>query len=346
MVWRNRILTAVAALLLLVLTGWGIWRYQKRQAENHLMETLGAQSYQAPGQMIDIGGRKLHLNCTGRGSPTVILIAGGGAFSIDWALVQPEIAKNVRTCSYDRAGLAWSDPSAADETVEQTITDLHALLPAAGETGPYVLVGASIAGIYIRAYQHAFPNEVAALVFTNSSGRVGMRVKGKSDLIWNLTEDEIRSAYPLPVSAKGSLPTREGDPFNRLPSDLQAIRLWLDFRLWRSWNPAKTGPESMLSWRKEFVREFDEGKPGHPRPLGALPVMVVSSSPAANESICHSRDIASACLDYLSINTAHLVAKGSGHEIHLYQPDTVVRALLQLRSALEHRTALANSSLP
>ena len=69
-----------------------------------------ALEHPPPGRLIDIGGRKLHLHCAGKGSPTVILMAGGGAFSIDWALVQPRVAHDTRVCSYDRAGLAWSDP--------------------------------------------------------------------------------------------------------------------------------------------------------------------------------------------------------------------------------------------
>src|SRR5437016_5826314 len=92
-----------------------------------------SQVYEPMGRLIDIGGRKLHLDCSGNGSPTVILIAGGGGFAIDWALVQPGIAEKTRVCSYDRAGLGWSDPGPADETVEQTIGDLHALLRAGGE---------------------------------------------------------------------------------------------------------------------------------------------------------------------------------------------------------------------
>ena len=107
--------------------------------------------YQAPGHPVDIGGRKLYLNCSGKGSPTVVLVAGGDAFSIDWALVQPKLAESTRVCSWDRAGLGWSDAGPADETVEQTIADLHALLHAAGEKPPYLLVGASIGGIFIRA---------------------------------------------------------------------------------------------------------------------------------------------------------------------------------------------------
>src|SRR5215813_6626592 len=93
----------------------------------------------SPGKLVDVGGRKLHLYCAGpssgqqASSPTVVLIAGGGAFSVDWALVQPKVAQDTRVCSYDRAGLAWSDPGPADETVEQTLSDLHTLLKNAGE---------------------------------------------------------------------------------------------------------------------------------------------------------------------------------------------------------------------
>src|SRR6516164_5834974 len=126
-----------------------------------------SKGYSPPGRLIDIGGRKLHLYCSGKGTPTIILVAGGGAFSIDWALVQPKIAEHTRVCSYDRAGLAWSDSGPADETVEQTIEDLHTVLRAARERRACLLVGASIGGIYIRAYQRAFPTEVAGVVFTN-----------------------------------------------------------------------------------------------------------------------------------------------------------------------------------
>lgn len=83
--------------------------------------------YPTLGRLIDIGGRNLHLYCSGKGDPTVILVAGGGAFSFDWALVQPNVAENTRVCSYDRAGLRWASPGPADETVEQIIVDSTSL---------------------------------------------------------------------------------------------------------------------------------------------------------------------------------------------------------------------------
>jgi pimeloyl-ACP methyl ester carboxylesterase len=278
----------------------------------------------APGKLVDVGGRKLHLHCSGSGSPAVVLVAGGGAYSIDWALVQPRVSATTRVCSYDRAGLGWSDEGPADETVEQTVSDLHALLQRAGERGPYVLVGASIGGIYIRAYQRAFPSDVAGLVFSNSANRVGLAVKGANGLLWDLSEDQIRAAFPLPPPP-GPAPSREGDPFDRLPADLQAVRLEFDIALWKKWTNAPEGP-SILSWRKEFLREFDETESGPP-PLGALPVAVIASDPLAADPAHRTRDGAAARLAFLSTNTTFVVAAGSGHEIHLYQPDTVVRAI-------------------
>ncbi len=297
--------------------------------------------YPPPGRMIDIGGRKLHLNCSGKGSPTVILVAGGSAFSIDWALVQPRVAATTRVCSYDRAGLAWSDSGPANETVEQTINDLHAALLSAKEKGPYVLVGASIGGIFIRAYQRAFPKEVAGLVFTNSSNRVGKMVKDKGALLWDFTEDELRAADPLPPTiTKGPMPTRGGAPFDRLSPDLQAVRLWLNVRLWEKWDRAKAGPEADLSWRKEFLREFEETD-AKEYPLGRLPVLVLSSGPIATEAERRSREGAAARLDFLSSNSAHITAQGSGHEIHLFQPDVVEDGLTRMVEVVRKRVPLS-----
>jgi len=299
------------------------------------------REYPPPGRLIDIDGRRLHLYCTGTGRPTVILVAGGGAFSIDWALVQPKISQDTRVCSYDRAGLAWSDPGPADETVEQTISDLHTMLKNSGEKSPYILVGASVGGIYIQAYQRAFPKEVAGLVFSNSSNRIGRLVNGKPGLIWALTEEQIRSTFPLAASDKGPAPTSLDDPFDRLPANLRAVRLWLDYKLWQNWEPTKEKPDSTLSWRKEFLTEFAETD-AKVRPLGTLPVVVLSSDPPSSESDRHSHNEAGPRLDFLSSNALHVTATGSGHEIHLYQPDLVSKTLTRAVLAIRNGTALSH----
>jgi pimeloyl-ACP methyl ester carboxylesterase len=292
-----------------------------------------------PGRLVDIGDRKLHIQCSGKGSPTVVLEAGAGAFSIDWALVQPKLASITRVCSYDRAGYAWSDPAPEDDTVEQTNRDLHLLLKNANEKGPHLLVGASISGIFIRAYQRAYPKEVVGLVFVDSSHKIGMNVHGKNALIWDFTEDELKSAFPLPPSVKkGPAPTREDEPFDRLPPDLQAVRLWLDTRRWEAQDPAKAGPESLLSWRREFLLEFQETATEQVHPLGSLPVIVLSRGRRADDP---DRKRQQDGLALLSSNSIHIIATESDHEIHLYQPDLVVQALRRCVAAVRQHIPLS-----
>jgi pimeloyl-ACP methyl ester carboxylesterase len=95
----------------------------------------------APGRLVDVGGRKPHLHCTGAASPTLVFEAGASAFAIDFSLVQRDVARSTRACSYDRIGHGWSDPRG--DTDPETAVVLHDLLRAAGEKPPYVLVGAS-----------------------------------------------------------------------------------------------------------------------------------------------------------------------------------------------------------
>lgn len=122
----------------------------------------------ADGVRYDIGGRRMFLSCAGSGSPTVLLEAGLAADHTGWALVQPEVAKLARVCSYDRAGLGRSDPAPTPRTSADVAADLHALLEAAGERGPYVLVAHSFGALHARAFTAAHPDSVAALVLVDA----------------------------------------------------------------------------------------------------------------------------------------------------------------------------------
>ena len=122
-------------------------------------------------RLISIGDRRLSIDCDGpAGPPTVILIAGGGRTAKDWDQVQPAVAAFARVCSYDRAGFGESDKVPEKiQPVDQVVDDLHALLKASGENGPFLLVPHSIAGIYVRRYLVRFPADVSGLVFVDSS---------------------------------------------------------------------------------------------------------------------------------------------------------------------------------
>jgi pimeloyl-ACP methyl ester carboxylesterase len=128
-----------------------------------------ASSTAMPGTSYDIGGRSLHMHCTGTGSPTVVLESGLGEMSSNWAWIAPAVADTTRVCAYDRAGQGWSDDAAAPEDGLAVARDLHALLAAAGEPGPIVLVGHSTGGVYAMTYAAQYPDEVAGLVLLDSS---------------------------------------------------------------------------------------------------------------------------------------------------------------------------------
>jgi pimeloyl-ACP methyl ester carboxylesterase len=133
---------------------------------------LDRRAFSPPGQMIDVGGYRMYLYCTGAnqaGSATVILETGLGATSSTWARVQPEVAKATRVCSYDRAGMGWSDPGSEPRDAKHIAQELHTLLHNAGIAGPYVLVGWSYGGLYVQEFAGQYGDEAAGMVLLDSS---------------------------------------------------------------------------------------------------------------------------------------------------------------------------------
>lgn len=122
-----------------------------------------------PGRLYDVGGHRLHLDCTGTGSPTVVLESGLGGNSRLWASIADSTATTTRVCAYDRAGSGWSDEASGPRDSLAVVDDLHRLLSAAGERAPYVLVGHSTGGVYAMTYAAEHPGEVAGLVLLDSA---------------------------------------------------------------------------------------------------------------------------------------------------------------------------------
>jgi pimeloyl-ACP methyl ester carboxylesterase len=127
------------------------------------------RAYPPPGEMVDVGGYSLHINCVGQGSPTVVLDAALGDFSAQWVRVQREVSGTTRVCAYDRAGMGWSEIGPEPRDAKQITGELHTLLSKADIEGPYVLVGHSFGGMYMQTYAARYPDEVAGVALVDSS---------------------------------------------------------------------------------------------------------------------------------------------------------------------------------
>ena len=183
-------------------------------------EYLDARAYPIPGQLVDVGGYRLHLHCTGSGSPTVVLEPGQGGVSSDFAWIAPAVARDSTVCVYDRAGRGWSDAADGPQDGDQIAAALHALLERAHVPGPYVLAGHSFGGLYVQAFAAKFPDQVAGLVLldstapkpgpappTNSGSYDGLgRVSGLFSTIAHFGAGRL-----IAQSSYGSLPPRSRD---------------------------------------------------------------------------------------------------------------------------------------
>ena len=153
------LLRSIAIIILLAIVGVG---YQL------LGMMTDREQFLPPGELVDVGDYRLHLYCTGKGSPTVVLDAMGLGWSVYWTKIQPAIAEVTRVCSYDRAGFGWSDTGPPPRTGERMAAELHQLLARGGIGGPYLLVGHSLGGFVARLYRHAHPSEVAGIVLVDA----------------------------------------------------------------------------------------------------------------------------------------------------------------------------------
>jgi pimeloyl-ACP methyl ester carboxylesterase len=149
--------------------------------------------YPPPGQLIDIGGYRLHLLCTGTGSPTVILNSASFDTVSDWVWLQPKLANVTRVCAYDRAGLGWSDFGPEPHGPKQDSIQLHSLLAKAGISGPLLLVGHSFGGLYARHYAAQYPQDVAGMVLIEATPPDFLLRAGRPEVMPNADETMIKA---------------------------------------------------------------------------------------------------------------------------------------------------------
>jgi pimeloyl-ACP methyl ester carboxylesterase len=180
------------------------------------VRSTAAPGMPAAGRTYDVAGRQLYLECSGTGSPTVVLSSGFGQHSPGWAWVAPAVAQDTRVCTHDRAGTGWSDPAGHPQDGVEVAADLHMLLAAAGVPGPYVLVGHSIGGVHDLVFADRYPSDVAGMVLLDSSTPEQFALPGYADSYgtWRRA-----SALLPPLARLGLGRAAFGTGFGELPPD-------------------------------------------------------------------------------------------------------------------------------
>jgi len=288
-----------------------------------------ARRFPPRGRLIDIGGYRLDLNCTGRGSPTVILESGAGVLAIDWKLVQPEIAQFTRVCSYDRAGYGWSDPGPMPRTSEQIAKELHTLMQKAGEKPPYVLVGHSAGGLDVRVYNGKFPNEVVGMVLVDATHEDQANVMPPS--MKKVSDEQVKkfdqqTKYQILLVRFG---------YARLTSSHRDEETVLDLQ--------PKFIEAMKSELDSFEEDGNEVRAAGT--LGDKPLIVLTAGKERIPQRFSRRDFDAYIriwVDDLQMREAHLSSRGkriivpdSGHMIPLERPDTIISAVHEICAAVD-----------
>lgn len=294
----------MAALLVLVITG---------AIYESAAEAADARAYPPPGKMVDVGEFRLHLNCTGSGSPTVVIDAGHAGSSASWGWVQPELARTTRICTYDRAGMGWSEASPYPRTARQFAKELHTLLANANEPGPYVLVGHSLGGNTVRVYAHDYPAEVSGLVLIDAQ---------------KLPAADAAPPQPAPKPGVNSLPAllaRVG--LVRLLSDPLGSFRNLPPEEKQTYQPYAVAPRSVQTVLDEFMGIAEGGWQAKAvTTLGDLPLIVLSRGKDQDADWTASQ----ASFLILSTNSQQFFADQSGHVIHIEQPEAAIAAIVKM----------------
>ena len=292
--------------------------------------------YVQPGQLVDIGGRRINMHCAGSGRPTVILMAGIFSWSVVWYKTQPVIAQKTRVCAFDRAAYGFSDPSPRPQILSEVVDDLHAVLKAGSIPGPYVLVGNSLGGLEARVYAQRWPEEVVGMVLVDSSAAgEGLIDENQPDFDEATGQESYAADMLHCASLAAHGPFEPSSPEFKdcsatLPSDTPAA-----FRkVWPQFFTAPYFADKVSLMSSVYTHRYDSAD--HHR-LGAMPLVVLSAettwntdTPAAARFSRSYQKVWIAmheALAHLSSRGVHRIIKGSGHHIQLDKPEAVIDAV-------------------
>ena len=331
--WLRRIALGIVGLIALVaIIGAGYEVVGRRRA---------ARDFPPPGKLVDIGGRRIQIDCRGSGSPVVVLEAGLDMYgSLSWATVHDSLARTTRVCAYSRAGVMWSDPHDGPHTGHAVAEDLHATLAAAGEKPPFVLVGHSVGGPYVMTYTKLYGADVAGLVLVDASHPD--QVRRFSAVTPTNVAESVRplkiadaltwSGVPRFVAGKAEAPPGEPD------AAVRAINAY-----------ASTSLHAMLLEADAIDSTFAEA--GTFRQLGDRPLFVLTAmKPLAPATVKQMKMTPAQGKQWLemwkemqdeeaswSSRSQHRLVADASHYIQLERPDLVIAAVRSVVDSVAHR---------
>jgi pimeloyl-ACP methyl ester carboxylesterase len=315
---------AVGLLLLLFLLAIAGAAYQQ------ISTVRDRDAFPMPGQLVDVGGYKMHIHCSGSGGPTVILDSGLGDSFIVWRKLQPQIAQFTRVCSYDRAGIGYSDASPRARSSKVFAEELQSLLHNAGIAPPYVLAGHSMGGYDVRIYTNLYRSEVAGMVLVDSSHPEQRKrlPAALNDLDAGWVREEEFFEFTMPFG----LPRL----FGFCGNDREARAADCNFHRLR---------ESVAELKSISESAAQTAETG---PLGNMPLVVLSQDPNTPqydlpEDLVGPTNEAwqkmQAELALLSTCGKQVIAKNSGHYIQLDRPDLVLDAVREVVNEVKNQQA-------
>jgi len=323
--WFRRIVLTAATLLVVAVAAGAIYQW--------VSERRDLERYAPPGRLVDVGGYRLHLHCIGSGSPGVVFDAGLGDNFVTWAAVQPQVAAFTQACSYDRAGLGWSEPGPAPRTSDRIVSELSVLLKQAAIPGPFVLVGHSLGGLHMRLFAFTNPDAVAGLVLVDPSHEDQLQRMTPTPPILNLMLQSLSPAAPFGLSRVliQQIPPPSSPSVSE---DMRGMEL-----------AGMTRTRAIRTMVAEYgaIRASSDAVHRLRHPLGNLPVTVLSagqiiSGPGmSNEAALHDRRVMRELHEQIvsSSNAGRLiVAEQSGHFIQASQPDLVVDAVRSMVASI------------
>lgn len=301
------------------------------------------EQFPAPGKLVEVDGHLMHIHCLGSGSPTVVIDAGNGSFSIEWTPIQEKLGQTTRVCIYDRSGYGWSEASPSPRDGAQVVSELHDLLDVAGEAGPYLLVGHSLGGVHVRMFAAQYPDEVAGLVLVDTAYPLVVtpefELQMRSSIGFYQAMNLMTSTGLLrvlgPLGGEDSMPATA----RKLPPELQEayLNLLLDP------NQYATAIAEMEQLPATFGQTSELLQGG--QPFGDLPLIVLTagltSAPGStpfNEQyvpVPDSQIQLQLELAGQSLNGEQRVIAESGHSVHLDAPEEIVEAIRDMLGMME-----------